>query len=34
MLGSGNKTVTKTNKNPCPHGAHLLVADTENKQNK
>lgn len=34
MLGSGNTRVTKQVKYPCPHGAHIPVADTENKQNK
>lgn len=34
MLVSGNTTLNKQVKNPCRRGAHILVADTENRQNK
>lgn len=34
VLGSGNKAANKRDKNLCPRGAHILVADIENKQSK
>lgn len=29
VLGSGNRTTSKTDRNPCPHGAYILLEKTE-----
>lgn len=29
LLDAGNKAITETNKNSCPHGAQILVRETD-----